>query len=481
MKPNIVPLSFFSIAGDLYSRLDAEYAQPELLEGELNARKRNGTRVADIVEKYAGSKVNKAFRLDDDTVRYLDIDSVDTQDGLTYPTEIKFKDRPSRATYVLSANDLLVSNVRPERGAITIVAARDAEVIASSGFTWLRLKADCGLSPEYVLAALRSSFVRNQLLRRNRGSMYPAVTYRDVLDLWIPVPDAVLQKSVTDLVRQGIKNHTRFTKLSNALSKRLSKWLTDTIGRPPPSPIDAVLLKDTVSVCQSGELFAAGGPQRFDAEFFRHDYVAYFERLKALPGSFPIGQYYRGGSGRAPGKPVEDIGYLRQAVLTNLGINWSAVSIEPGSVTPTRGRVNDGDILLACTAHEVFYVARKVDYVRQVPKELVSNNVCVADIMILRPRDNKPSSIKGDYVAAFLRSPWGLHQVQRCIRGLRGGHVYDIDVERYVVVPLPDARWMDRYEAASAKAEGLRNVGKQKMNDAVTLVDKWIAGNIAIP
>ena len=170
---------------------------------------------------------------------------------------------------------------------------------------------------------------------------------------------------------------------------------------------------------------------------------------------------------------------LRQSILTNIGVNWSAISMESGSINPPRGRVKSGDLLLACTAHEIYYVGRKVDYVREVPQDIADINVCVADILIFRPKPGKPTGITESYVAAFLRSPWGLHQVQRCIRGLRGGHVYDIDLERYVRVPLPNSKWMAQFELVAKKAEGLRNQAKRQIVEAVAQVDTWIETTIA--
>ena len=158
----------------------------------------------------------------------------------------------------------------------------------------------------------------------------------------------------------------------------------------------------------------------------------------------------------------------------------AVIGLHPYTFNPPRGRVKPGDLLLACTAHEIFYVGRKVDYVREVPENIVGNNVCVADILIFRPRLEKPTAIMESYVAAFLRSPWGLHQVQRCIRGLRGGHVYDIDLERYVRVPLPDAKWMEDFESLSNQAESLRNTAKHQIVEAVAQVDTWIEATIAV-
>jgi len=376
------------------------------------ARRGKGANVADVTVKYDGPTVNNAFKEDDDIISYLDIDGVDIDDGLTYVSELHYKDRPSRAKYVLKECDILISNVRPERGAITLITSRDDGVLASSGFSLLRRKPGAKLRLEYIFAVLRSSFVRKQLLRRNHGSMYPAVTFQDVADLWVPFPPESLEQSVAALVKAGLSNHDHFTQLHKDLSERLTGCLSAYIGKPPPSPIEPITLDSSVSIRNSGEFFSLNGPQRFDAEFFRGDYSQYQNHLQEAGDSFLLGDFYEGSNGRSPGKPVEEVAYLRQSVLTNIGINWSALTMERGSIDPPRGRVKFGDILLACTAHEIFYVGRKVDYVREVPEHIADNNVCVADILIFRPKPEKPATITESYVAAFLRSPWGLHQAR---------------------------------------------------------------------
>src|SRR5205823_601036 len=105
-------------------------------------------------------------------VAYVAIDSVDISDGLTYSELLAYEDLPSRAEYVLRHQDILVSNVRPNRVAVSLASTRLTDAIASSGFTLLRMRDDAPVSAELLYAFLRSGFARMQLVRRNRGSMY---------------------------------------------------------------------------------------------------------------------------------------------------------------------------------------------------------------------------------------------------------------------------------------------------------------------
>src|SRR5580693_4789308 len=79
---------------------------------------------------------------------------------LLFADELLYSDRPSRAKYQVQEGDLLVSNVRPTRGAITLVSNRRAGALASSGFSLLRDKKLKGAPQTYLFAFLKSTFGR---------------------------------------------------------------------------------------------------------------------------------------------------------------------------------------------------------------------------------------------------------------------------------------------------------------------------------
>jgi hypothetical protein len=94
--------------------------------------------------------------------------------------------------------------------------------------------------------------------------------------------------------------------------------------------------------------------------------------------------------------------------------------------------------------------------------------------MIIRRRPGMNGFLSRQFVAAFLRHPAGLHQVQRCIRGLRGGHVYKDDLERFVRVPMPDEAWMKRFDSVEAEAERVRNQAKRTVAKAIDCVTRML-------
>ncbi len=134
MKFNVIQKNIFTSQGSL-ERLDAEFVAADLLEVENQLQVNGARKLQDIISKYNGSIINDSSANEDELIKYISIDSVDNEDGLTYDEEILFKDRPSRAKYKLKVSDILVSNVRPNRNAVAFITNRNLGNLASSGFT----------------------------------------------------------------------------------------------------------------------------------------------------------------------------------------------------------------------------------------------------------------------------------------------------------------------------------------------------------
>jgi hypothetical protein len=467
MEVNVVQKAEFG-SKVAFSRLDAEYVWKSIWDLEKELRRLDGWVLSHLVSECKGPPINDNFCDEGTVVRYVDIDSIDTSDGLAYADEILYRDRPSRAKYQVREGDLLVSNVRPNRGAITFVNGFRAGALASSGFSLLRNNNHKDAPQSYLFAFLKSSFGRLQLKRRSRGSMYPAIVLADLRDVWVPKPPESILDVVIKAVDRGIRQQARFFQLIEEQAQVLQDYLKP-FGSPP-SPLEGDPTKANWTEIEKGGVDTAG---RFDAEFFRHEYGIFDERLKSSVANFSLGDYYDLASGRGLGKGDDLVPFVKQGVLTNAGVNWSAVSCEHGAAK-SAGNVRAGDVLLACTAHEVYYVGRKVDFVRYVPEEIRNTNAAVADLMVIRPRPEKPEGLYGSFVAAFLRSPAGLHQVQRCIRGLRGGHVYKGDLSKYVRVPLPEQGWLDAFEQRAADYESVRSEAKREVDEACRTVEEWL-------
>src|SRR5205823_600418 len=91
---------------------------------------------------------------------------------------------PSRARKLVRSGDVLVSTVRPERGAVGVVSTYQDGSICTTGLAVLRPKA---IHPVLLAYLLKTSFVTAQLLRNNIGIAYPAISEDCLLDVLLPI------------------------------------------------------------------------------------------------------------------------------------------------------------------------------------------------------------------------------------------------------------------------------------------------------
>ena len=211
--------------------------------------------------------------------------------------QLRYEDRPSRAKYETEAGDLLISNVRPNRNAVALVTERLRRALASSGFTLVRAGRN-DFPAEYLFAFMKTRHFIGQMLRRNRGSMYPAVLPSDVLSAWIPEPSDVLRDKVVHGVRICLARQEAFFGLLAEGERRLEEFLAP-MGAPP-SPLDTRRSGADWTQVPSGGFFAPGGPRRLDAEFFRGEYQEFEDRTRTWGRVFRLGEAYSLRQAEAP-------------------------------------------------------------------------------------------------------------------------------------------------------------------------------------
>lgn len=461
MEASIVQKSAFGV--ERVERLDAEFVRSGPLQLEVSILNDGGVRLDALVDLSKIETVGKQFAQPDAAMQYLDIDGVERVDGLAYTDTLIFSDLPSRAKYVLAKDDVLVSNVRPNRGIVTLATGRIAGSIASSGFTSLRLADDSPVSPELLFAFMRTHHARVQLVRRDRGSMYPAVLQRDVLDVAVPIVQHAFAAELESEVRDALTQQDEFFGKLIEASALLDEFLAP--YGAPPSPLESDRATIDTTIIFKSDALGEGGAKRLDAEFFRSEYTSFHDHVKSLGPYFTLQDQFTLFTGRRS-TGDEPVRTFKQGSLTNAGINWTAVGLEEGDAVGAL--IEEGDILLASTAHEIYYVGRKVDVVRAMPNDIASSNQAVAELIVIRTRADAGLWIPEEYVAAFLRHAAGLHQVQRCIRGLRGGHTYPSDLAQYVIVPEPTDKWLADFEKLSADAVRIRRLAAEAVASVVT-------------
>ncbi|MCL4710088.1 MAG: N-6 DNA methylase [Pseudorhodoplanes sp.] len=202
-----------SVLTSLSERWDAAFqvGLPDNIASLVENREATLLKVADVaalVDERTDPRRGRSREFD-----YVEISDVDTRTALVGHKRILRADAPSRARKVVQAGDVLVSTVRPERGAIGLIPARLDGAICSTGFAVLRCSA---IHPLALVWLLKTELVRKQMIRNNIGIAYPAISEVTCLDLVLPVTRAELaslSEAADELVKvqetfEGV--HTKF-------------------------------------------------------------------------------------------------------------------------------------------------------------------------------------------------------------------------------------------------------------------------------
>ena len=190
----------------LTGRLDAEYYQSkyEMYENAVFTTSKGYTYVK---EQFKPIKTKCSRELD--AYNYVEIGDVDVGNGIAYPKTIATCSLPDNAKIMTRIGDILVSTVRPNRGAVAIL--ENDNNLVSGAFTVLREKSNY---PKELLQALfRTSMYKDWLLRFNVGTSYPVIRDVDVLNMPIPF----FEKSIESTVISSIKKASLFLSRSKKL------------------------------------------------------------------------------------------------------------------------------------------------------------------------------------------------------------------------------------------------------------------------
>ena len=191
----------FSNSFQLTGRLDAEYYQ--LKYKNYEAAVLNSSQGHTFVKnEFMPVKSSCSYTLD--SYNYVEIGDIDVGTGSAFFNTVVTEELPDNAKIMTQKGDLLVSTVRPNRGAVAILESDD--LLVSGAFTVLR---ESGDYPKEVLQVLlRTSMYRDWLLRFNVGTSYPVIKDEDVLNMPIPIlVDGVKQSVVTKVNKSASLRH----------------------------------------------------------------------------------------------------------------------------------------------------------------------------------------------------------------------------------------------------------------------------------
>ena len=183
-------------------RLDAEFFQSKYDQFDKIIKSYNGgcCKISDCFNQN-----KKEFEKTKDGFNYIEISDIDIADGKANYNFILTNDLPANAKIKAQKGDIIVSKVRPYRGAVSIIDFDVDMLIVSSAFTVLTEKFNSLINKETLKVLLRSYVFKELLLKYNTGASYPVIKDKDVLNIDIPIISKQIQYDIKQFLH---KNYT---------------------------------------------------------------------------------------------------------------------------------------------------------------------------------------------------------------------------------------------------------------------------------
>ena len=179
-------------------RLDSEYYQQKYDEIEKVIKNYRGGYVK-IGDCFNQNKTTGNFILS--KYNYIEIGDINIGTATAGYNLIPTDELPANAKIFLCNGDLLVSKVRPNRGAVAIVNIDESNFIASGAFTVLQEKNE--IKKEVLMILLRTPLYKKWLLKFNVGTSYPVIKDEDILNLIIPKIAQQTQTQIAEKIKQS--------------------------------------------------------------------------------------------------------------------------------------------------------------------------------------------------------------------------------------------------------------------------------------
>ncbi len=213
--------TFEAGAGEVFSamRFDSEYYQPKYKE-IIKILNKSGLKIKYLKDcVWQKNRRANPTKEPSDKFIYIEIGDINVASGEINDKEIYGHEAPPNARKKLKAGDIVISRVRPTRGAITLISEELDNAIGSSAFYVCQPQDE--FIPEFLFLYLRSELSLNQLGRPIVGSMYPTIKDENVESLLVPVISKPKQEKITELVRQSFALQKKAKQLLDEATKRV--------------------------------------------------------------------------------------------------------------------------------------------------------------------------------------------------------------------------------------------------------------------
>ena len=208
----------------------------------------------------------------DHELAYVDIGSVDAQQGIVTIEDMLFEGAPARARRVVRNGDTIVSTGRTYLRAIASIKSPPENLIVSTGFAVIRPRK---LDPNFMSFALRESGFVETVVARSVGVSYPAVNASDVGTIPIPLPEISEQRAIADFLdHETAKLDTLVEKkrvLIEKLKEKRAALISRTVTRGlPPDAARAAGLNPHPKLKPSGVEWIGEVPEHWRVKAVKH-------------------------------------------------------------------------------------------------------------------------------------------------------------------------------------------------------------------
>lgn len=389
-------------------RIDAEFYLPVYLQYE----KLIDGRANDLLRNLADSSY-KAFRRKDGVFEYIEISNIDLTTGEYYSEIFNSDNPPSRAKKILNKNDVIISTVRPNRNAVSIIFDEKKDLVASTGFCKLTAKR---INPKFLFVLFKTSVYRDLLVRFTTATMYPAVNEDDILNLKIPIFDDKFQTQIELIVNQSYSLINK----SKSFYSNAEQMLLSELGLLNWKPKHRLSFIKNFSDTQTSE--------RIDAEYFQSIYEEVVERIKEYEkGCKPLAEIVKVKDKNF--QPKDDITY-RYIELANISVNGNINGFieAQGKDLPTRARrkVNTGDVVVSTIEGSLSSIA--------LITEDLDNALCSTGFFVINSE-----KINSETLLVLLKSFIGQLQLKKGCSGTILTAIGDDEFKRIILPDLPES------------------------------------------
>lgn len=154
---------------------------------------------------------------------YIEISDINAGTGESTYNKVLGKDLPANAKLKITGGELLVSKVRPTRGAISIIPDDwNENFVASGAFSIFEVS-----SPykEFLQIVLKSIIGKLQLEKPMTGTSYPTVTDEDVQNILIPETSIRIREEIAELVKKSHEARKKSKELLEEAKRKVEEMI----------------------------------------------------------------------------------------------------------------------------------------------------------------------------------------------------------------------------------------------------------------